>query len=169
MWPRSASNFSSSCLNFLSPGIKGMYHHTQLDSKDILYFYNNNEQDCFIRLFLGGGLVLTKQALYCLSHTSSSFCSGYFGDGVSPSICCPWTMALLSSASQVARIISVSPLVSGPPDSFNYLRYRNEMIKNFLWHHPIGKFPLTFHALNWPVLSIQMIMHIIFMILLLSL
>jgi hypothetical protein len=25
---------------------------------------------------------LEKQVLYCLSHTSSPFCSGYFGDGV---------------------------------------------------------------------------------------
>jgi hypothetical protein len=29
---------------------------------------------------------LCLQALYCLSHTSSSFCSGYFGDGVSNSL-----------------------------------------------------------------------------------
>jgi hypothetical protein len=26
--------------------------------------------------------VLAKQAFYCLSHTSSPFCSGYFEDGV---------------------------------------------------------------------------------------
>jgi hypothetical protein len=25
--------------------------------------------------------VLAKQMFYCLSHTSSPFCSGYFGDG----------------------------------------------------------------------------------------
>jgi hypothetical protein len=28
------------------------------------------------------GSTLAKQALYCLSHTSTPFCSGYFGDGV---------------------------------------------------------------------------------------
>jgi hypothetical protein len=25
--------------------------------------------------------MLAKQVLYCLSHTSKPFCSGYFGDG----------------------------------------------------------------------------------------
>jgi hypothetical protein len=33
---------------------------------------------------------LAKQALYHLSHTSSPFCSGYFGDGVSQTICLDW-------------------------------------------------------------------------------
>jgi hypothetical protein len=39
--------------------------------------------------FFGGngvgtqGFTLANQVLYCLSHTSSLFCSGYFGDGVS--------------------------------------------------------------------------------------
>jgi hypothetical protein len=28
------------------------------------------------------GFMFTKQALYCLSHTSSPFCYGYFGEGV---------------------------------------------------------------------------------------
>jgi hypothetical protein len=32
------------------------------------------------------GFTLAKQALYCLSHTSSTFCSGYFGDEVSQTI-----------------------------------------------------------------------------------
>jgi hypothetical protein len=27
------------------------------------------------------GFVLAKQVLYCLSHTSSPLCCGYFGDG----------------------------------------------------------------------------------------
>jgi hypothetical protein len=27
------------------------------------------------------GFTLEKHLLYCLSHTSSTFCSGYFGDG----------------------------------------------------------------------------------------
>jgi hypothetical protein len=40
--------------------------------------------DC---LFIGGtevwtqGLCLQSKVLYCLSHTSSPFCSDYFGDG----------------------------------------------------------------------------------------
>jgi hypothetical protein len=43
----------------------------------------------FFLFFFGGtvilmqGFVLAKQALYHLCHTSSPFCSGYFGDGVS--------------------------------------------------------------------------------------
>jgi hypothetical protein len=53
--------------------------------------------------------MLAKQALYCLSHTSSPFCCSYFRDGVSRNICPGWsqTMTLLTSASQVARIIDV--------------------------------------------------------------
>jgi hypothetical protein len=45
-----------------------------------------------------------------LSHTSSPFCSGYFGDGVSPTIClgCPWTLILPISASQLTRITSLT-------------------------------------------------------------
>jgi hypothetical protein len=31
--------------------------------------------------FLNQGFALIKQSLYYLSHTSSPFCSGYFGDG----------------------------------------------------------------------------------------
>jgi hypothetical protein len=51
-----------------------------------------------------------KQGFYHLSHTSSSFCSGYFGDGVSELFA--WAglklRFLLISASQVARITGVS-------------------------------------------------------------
>jgi hypothetical protein len=56
------------------------------------------------------GFVLAKQALCSSSHTSSSFCSGYFGNGMSWTICSgwPWATILLISASQVARIIGVS-------------------------------------------------------------
>jgi hypothetical protein len=28
-----------------------------------------------------GSVLVVKQVLYCLSHTSSPFCCGYFGDG----------------------------------------------------------------------------------------
>jgi hypothetical protein len=44
---------------------------------------------------------LTKQAPYCLNHTSNLFCSGYFGDGVSQTICLSWpqTSIFLMSAS----------------------------------------------------------------------
>jgi hypothetical protein len=51
-----------------------------------------------------------KAALYHLSHTSSPFCSGCFGDGVSRKICLGWLQTLIfsMSASQVARIPGVS-------------------------------------------------------------
>jgi hypothetical protein len=39
----------------------------------------------------GQGFILTKQAFYQLSHTPSSLCSGYFGDGVSQTICPNWS------------------------------------------------------------------------------
>jgi hypothetical protein len=54
---------------------------------------------------------LAKLMLYHLSHTYSSFCSGYFGDGVSRTICLGWpqTLILPISASQVAKITCVSP------------------------------------------------------------
>jgi hypothetical protein len=45
------------------------------------------------------GLVLAKQELYCLNYISSSFCSGYVGDGVFQTICpgWPWTSILPQS------------------------------------------------------------------------
>jgi hypothetical protein len=54
--------------------------------------------------------MLAKQVLYSLGHTSSPFCSGYFGDRVSQTVCLGWpqTMILLISASQVAKITGVS-------------------------------------------------------------
>jgi hypothetical protein len=50
---------------------------------------------------------LVKHVLYCMSHTSHPFFSGYFGDGNLQSICLIWpeTMTLLISASHVVRII----------------------------------------------------------------
>jgi hypothetical protein len=55
---------------------------------------------------LNSGLCVAKQALYHLSHSSSPFCSGYFGDEISWTICPGWprTTIHLISASQVARI-----------------------------------------------------------------
>jgi hypothetical protein len=59
--------------------------------------------------------VFVKQALYILSHTSSPFCSGDFGDGFSQTVLLGWprTTILLISASQVARITG---RVDGFPD-----------------------------------------------------
>jgi hypothetical protein len=59
---------------------------------------------------LNSGFALAKQVLYCLSHTSRPFCSGYFGDGISPTVCLGWpqTTILLISASQIARITTMN-------------------------------------------------------------
>jgi hypothetical protein len=56
------------------------------------------------------GFTLAKQVLYRLSHTSSPFCSCYFRDGVSWTICLGWpgTVILHILASQVDRIAGVS-------------------------------------------------------------
>jgi hypothetical protein len=53
---------------------------------------------------LNQNFALAKQTLYCLSHTSSSFCSGYLRDGVLRPICLAWpqTTILPISASQVS-------------------------------------------------------------------
>jgi hypothetical protein len=59
-----------------------------------------------------GYFTLAKQALYPLSHSSSPFCSGYFGDGILQTVCLGWLPAsiLLISASQAARITGMSHL-----------------------------------------------------------
>jgi hypothetical protein len=48
--------------------------------------------------------MLPKQVLYSLSHTSSPFCSGYFGDGVQAGLEPPYSL----SVSQVVRITGMS-------------------------------------------------------------
>jgi hypothetical protein len=56
------------------------------------------------------GFALAKQALYCLSHTSSPFCSDYFGDGglktYLPGLASNHTLPI--SASQEARITDMN-------------------------------------------------------------
>jgi hypothetical protein len=55
--------------------------------------------------FLTQDFTLAKQVLHHQSYISRSFCSGYFGDGVSETICLE--LALIS-AFQVARFTGVS-------------------------------------------------------------
>jgi hypothetical protein len=63
----------------------------------------------FFSFWWDWGFVLAKQVLYCLSHTSSPFCSGYFGDGLLNYLWgWPQPEILLISASQVTRIIGMS-------------------------------------------------------------
>jgi hypothetical protein len=56
------------------------------------------------------GFMLAKEALYALCHTSSPFFHGYFGDGVSWTICLgwSWTAIILISAFQIGRITGMS-------------------------------------------------------------
>jgi hypothetical protein len=92
--------------------------------RNVLFFFSS-----FLPSFLiliGGtgvwtqGFALGKQVLDCLSHSSSPFLSGYFGDGVSWTICLhwPWTQILSISASQVTKITDVSH--GCPTSSFFY-------------------------------------------------
>jgi hypothetical protein len=64
------------------------------------------------------GFVLAKQALYHFIHTSSPFCSGYFGHRVSWIICpgWSWTVILHISDSQATRITDVSHHHLAPRD-----------------------------------------------------
>jgi hypothetical protein len=67
---------------------------------------NTDARTSFIYLFFWLGFELRALRLQSKSHTSSPFCSGYFGDEVSRTICPEWpqTAILLISASQVAGI-----------------------------------------------------------------
>jgi hypothetical protein len=44
------------------------------------------------------GFEFARQALSHLSHTSSSFCFGYFGDGVSRTICLGWPQTTIPNS-----------------------------------------------------------------------
>jgi hypothetical protein len=60
----------------------------------------NTRMNIFFFLFGGAGvwyqgIVPTRKALYCTSHATSPFCSGYFGDRVSPLVWLAWTTILL--------------------------------------------------------------------------
>jgi hypothetical protein len=60
---------------------------------------------------LNSGLHTYKTVALPLNHISSPFCSAYFGDRVSQTICLgwPWTMILpMILASQIARVIDMS-------------------------------------------------------------
>jgi hypothetical protein len=67
--------------------------------------YHSNFFSFFIFFFCW--IHVAKQALCQFSHNSNPFCSGYFGDRISGTICLnwPWTVVLLTSASHLARII----------------------------------------------------------------
>jgi hypothetical protein len=54
--------------------------------------------------------VLAKLVLYCLSHTSSPFWSGYFGDSMPYTVFpgWPWTEIFWISTPQVTRVIGMS-------------------------------------------------------------
>jgi hypothetical protein len=95
------------------------------------------------------GFALAKQALYCLSHTFSPFCSGYFGDRVSgtSSPGWPWTSILWISASQVARITGVSqcPAIFNFLNGFHYDLFIMHTINVFQSYTPLSP-PLPFDS-----------------------
>jgi hypothetical protein len=70
----------------------------------------------FVVVVVGRGLELSFHLCACkasalqIEPPSSPFCSGYFGDEVSRTICSSWsqTSTLLITASQVARIADMS-------------------------------------------------------------
>jgi hypothetical protein len=78
--------------------------------------WNRSQVLTLLGFFCGTGVwtqdfVLAKPGLYCLSHTSSPICSGYFWDGGSRELFClswPQTMILSISAFQVPRITGMS-------------------------------------------------------------
>jgi hypothetical protein len=49
--------------------------------------------------------VLSKQVLYHLSRTSNPFCSGYFEDGISWTICLGWPWTAQSTQSQLPKLV----------------------------------------------------------------
>jgi hypothetical protein len=94
-----------------------IYNYTHTHTYIYVYIYIHIYIYCVWFFFswgtvwsLNSRLLLAKQALYRLSHTSCPFSSGYFGDGVSQTICPgqPWTMILLISVFQVPRISGMS-------------------------------------------------------------
>jgi hypothetical protein len=58
--------------------------------------------------------MLAKQALYCLSHTSNPFYSGYFGDGVLPRLVYLPRLVLLAQAG--LKPLSVLPILASQID-----------------------------------------------------
>jgi hypothetical protein len=75
---------------------------------EFLYDFLFMIPDLLVCLFWTQGFALAKHVLYHLSHTSSPFCSGYFGDGGLENYLLGLASILLISASEVDRIIGVS-------------------------------------------------------------
>jgi hypothetical protein len=67
--------------------------------------------------------------LYCMNHTISPIYCGYFGDGISQTICLGWTWTTILPifACQVARIVEVSYLHSSHP---HLLRENSSLVRN---------------------------------------
>jgi hypothetical protein len=72
------------------------------------------------------GFVLAKLALYHFSHTSSPFCSGYCGDGVSHTSFPGWPqiMSLSISTSEKTRITGVSHRCPAKPTLFKWKQFK---------------------------------------------
>jgi hypothetical protein len=80
-----------------------------LNILEFSFFFDSSN---FFFFFFGGigiwtpGFTLAKQVLCGLGHNSSPFWTGYFGSGVSQTIClgCPQTLILPISASEKREI-----------------------------------------------------------------
>jgi hypothetical protein len=74
-----------------------------------------------------------------MSYISSPFFSGYFGDGVSGTICLDWPqiMILPILASQVARITGVSHCFYKFLSSFHSLSLPSNYILNLLFEYTL--------------------------------
>jgi hypothetical protein len=83
-------------------------------------------------------------ALYHLNHTSSSFCSDYFGHGMLQTICphWPWTAILQISVSQVARVTSMNHQC---PANNDFLI--NTMVLPEQLNHTFDLWPITWQEL----------------------
>jgi hypothetical protein len=82
-------------------------------------------------IFCGTGIwansfMLARQALYCLSHASSSFCSGYFGDRFSL-----FVLTSLDHNSILSFLLSLGWQLCTTTPSFFLLRWGSH--KTFCW------------------------------------
>jgi hypothetical protein len=107
---QAVSNWNSSSLCLLSAGIIGKGITPSSVCLSFPFYFGGTGVST--QGFVLTKQALTKQILYCLNHASSPFCSIYFGDRVSWTICLGWlrTVILPISASQVARITGMSHL-----------------------------------------------------------
>jgi hypothetical protein len=124
--------------HYATPGWPGICSPPSLPSAGITCVNTPGFVSSFFFFLVGLGFEfrashIAKQVLYCLSHTSSSFCCGYFEDMVLWTICQGWHQtAILISASQVARLTSVSHWCLASISGFKW--GHEHLLWEILWH-----------------------------------